>query len=195
MKKFYSDIEIIASINKGGNHINDVMNYLYHFSGIKETVMIFVNSQGGNTMDGEDIFHDSLTNAILNIQKGRFNENSSVKTYILAISKNLWFNKFKREIKFKEIKQNVNSDVKTDIDPEVLFIENQNSNLLKNVLNEIGEICKKVLGLWSLNYSFKEIGKELGKSEGAVRKQKFDCMKKLTLFFRNNPKFINELGF
>jgi len=193
MKKAYTDNEILNCISNGGKPLNDCMYYLYHYSGMKEKVINFVLANGGNRQDGEDIFQDSISNMILNIRNGRFKSNSSILTYLLAICKNLWFNKYNREIKLNEIKQKlIDKQVKNMNSPEEMLFKNYNSLLMNKLLKKIGNTCKKVLGLWALNYSFKEIGKKIGKSEGATRKHKFECMKRLITLFKNNPEIIKE---
>ena len=79
-------------------------------------------------------------------------------------------------------------------DPEWILLEKEQEEELDSLLNALGDTCKKVLRLWQLSYSMKEIASELGyKSEGVARKKKRLCMKKLLEILDENPEIKNFL--
>ena len=77
----------------------------------------------------------------------------------------------------QEIKKHTATATDESPSPEHTFLIKEKSQLLQAVLGRLGETCKKVLGLWSLGFSFKAISSKTGSSEDAVRKQKYDCLK------------------
>jgi DNA-directed RNA polymerase specialized sigma24 family protein len=96
-------------------------------------------------------------------------------------------------VKLGEIKKEMQVENQHVPSPEEHFLVKEKSALLANVTGLLGSTCKKVLSLWSLGFSFKEISEKTGSSEGAVRKQKYDCLKKLTALLAERPSIVKEL--
>ena len=173
--------------------MEQAMHYLLHQSGWQSGIGQYIKSKNGSREDIEDIFQEGVRHLIINVRAGRFNKQSSIKTYLSSICKNLWYTKFSREVKLKEIKKQLPSMEEETPSPEQHFLIREKNELLNSVLGHLGATCKKVLGLWSLGFSFKEISQQTGSSEGAVRKQKFDCLKKLTTLLAQRPDLVEEL--
>ncbi len=193
MKQAFTDEDILAAVAQGGKALNTVMTFLYHRSGSKEQVVSFVQKHGGNRQDGEDVFHEGLRHLIMNLRNGKVDGKCTLLSFSHVICKNVWFNHFNRGIHFNTIKDKMNSGDKEMASPEHLYISREGAETMRELLLEIGEGCKKVLGLWSLNYSFKEIAAMLGKSESAARKQKHDCLKKLVSHCHASQGLIKRL--
>ena len=113
MKKEYSDAEIVQAIQKGGKAMDKVMRYVYHGSAYRESVVAFILLKNGSLEDAEDVFQDGICHLVINIQKGAFRGESSLKTYLVTICKRLWFQKFNRSIKQSEILEN--QEIEKDI--------------------------------------------------------------------------------
>lgn len=182
--------KLIESIRQGGKQLEQAMQYMLHDSGLKESVGQFIQSNGGTKEDVDDIFQEGLKHLIINIRKKVFNQQSSIKTYLYGICKNLWYTKFTREVKRTKIQEQILVKEAAAPSPETSFILQEQQEELQKILALLGKNCKKVLGLWSLGFSFKEISQQTLRSEGAVRKQKFDCLKKLTSLFVQQPALI-----
>tara|TARA_R110002096_G_scaffold432976_1_gene650730 strand:+ start:10913 stop:11464 length:552 start_codon:yes stop_codon:yes gene_type:complete len=59
------------------------------------TVKRFVISNNGTLADAEDIFQDTMLVLVEKMRQDHFQLTASLKTYIMAISKNLWFKKLR----------------------------------------------------------------------------------------------------
>ncbi len=193
MSKSFTDIQIIESVKQGGAKLNEVMRYIYRESDYRNSILRYIQSKNGSLADAEDVFQDGIKHFILNIRQGRYEGNSSLRTYLSVICKNIWLNKFKRVVKLQAIKAEVVSENKTEGTPESQLIVTDRAELLQDIIAKVGAECKKILGLWSLGYSFKEIGKKSGKTEGTARKQKHDCFKKVMLLLKGRPDLLLEL--
>ncbi|MEO1259002.1 MAG: sigma-70 family RNA polymerase sigma factor [Bacteroidota bacterium] len=189
----FDDKALLKAIHKGGRQLEQAMHYLLRKSGWQEGIGQYIKSKSGSREDVEDVFQEGVRHLIVNVRAGRFHQNSSVKTYLSSICKNLWYTKFTREVKLKEIKNQLPPAPEGTPGPEHHLILNEKKELLNSVLDQLGNTCKKVLSLWSLGFSFKEIGEETSQSAGTVRKQKFDCMKKLTSLMAARPDLVKAL--
>lgn len=188
-----NDDEILKAIKTGGRQLEKAMHQLLHQSGWQKGIGQYIKSKSGSQEDVEDIFQEGLRHLFINVRGGRFSGKSALKTYLSSICKNLWYTKFSRDRKLDEIKKQLPPpDEKTD-SPEDTFLTKEKSQLLSDTLGQLGDTCKKVLSLWSLGFSFKEISEKTGSSAGTVRKQKFDCMKKLTALLAAQPALVREL--
>ena len=186
------DTELLDAIRSGGRRLETAMHDLLH-SGWKEGIGAYVRARGGNRQDGEDVFQDGIRHLIMNVRAGRFNGKSSLKTYLSSICKNLWHTRFSRAVKLGEIKHHAAPETPYEPGPEQLFLQKERSAVLEKLLAQLGEKCKQVLGRWSLGFSFAEIGALTGKAEGTVRKQKHDCLKRLTGLLKDKPELVAEL--
>ena len=137
--------------------------------------------------DATEIYQNSFTIFYFNVRNGKIKElNSSLKTYLFAIGKNLVKEKFRSDIKYS----------KFDFGAEELLLENSSfivGNILdeylksdqikmvRNLLNKIGDPCKKLLTLIFINnYSYDSVVKEMNYSDERVaRKRKSVCLQKM----------------
>jgi len=85
-------------------------------------------------------------------------------------------------------------DIPEYLDPELIYLDNELKENISKALDLLGIKCKKVLELWKLNYSMKEIAEKLDiKSEGMARKTKFQCYHKLLKLIEDNPELRKNL--
>lgn len=172
------------------------INYLYDKSGILEDVRKYIQSRSGSKEMIEDVFQEGLVHLIMNIRKGNFKGEGSIKGYLFGICRNIWLKKLNKEIRHRD-ESNVLKVEEVDYQtPEYYLIDDEKKNIIDNVLSRLGEMCKKVLTLWKLNYSMKEIAVEVGyKSEGVVRKKKHQCMKNLINLVKEKPELVEMLRY
>src|SRR6187200_496923 len=76
--------------------INRPVRYLYeHYF---EDAATEIRLRGGSDEDAADIFQEAVLILIDKIKSGKFREESSLKTFLIGIARNLWlFEKRKRE--------------------------------------------------------------------------------------------------
>jgi RNA polymerase sigma factor (sigma-70 family) len=99
----------------------------------------------------------------------------SLKTYIYSIARNQWLNKLKAQKRYTSF-INFESFISIEEEPD-----NTPTINLDNLLNEIGEACRKLLILFYYKKrSMQEICKELNYSNAdSVKNQKYKCMQRL----------------
>jgi DNA-directed RNA polymerase specialized sigma24 family protein len=90
LKKSSSDIisQLQSNLRQEREHAMDEL-YKASFPLIKG----LVTKNGGNNEDALDVFHESLVVLYQNIISRKFNNESSVTTYLYAIGRNVWYKK------------------------------------------------------------------------------------------------------
>ena len=61
-----------------------------------EITRSFIMGKGGTAQDADDIFQETVVAFIDTIQKEKFRQESGVRTFLISISKNLWYNEIRR---------------------------------------------------------------------------------------------------
>ena len=133
-----------------------------------------VVSNSGNKEDAEDIFQDALLILYKKAKTGEFVLSSSIKTYIVAVAKNLWYAELRR--KGKEV---ITEDFNEPIE-EPMIEQEQHFKRAEMAFNLLGEKCKQLLILFYFRKkSMQEVARTLEFSNEKVAKnQKYRCLEK-----------------
>lgn len=163
------------------NNINEAVTELY--SNYFEPVTFWIRSKGGNEEDAADIFQETVLVFIEQVRRDKFRGDSSIKTYLIGIAKNLWLNEMRsrdrrsnRELGF--IKADNNETVE---DAHQRMYQRENKQKLVQVFEQIGDVCKKILNsFYYENLSMKEMLVLFNyDNEQVLRNKKSKCMKHL----------------
>ena len=182
----YTDEAIITAVKAGGRKCETVMAYLYE-SQIRQ-VTAFILERNGSEDEAKDIWQDAIVNFLLSVQEGRFEGRSAVSTYLFAISKNLWYRRFRRMNLEHNYREQQPEEKKNQESPEILLLSVDQQEKLNEVLGRLKTNCREVLSLWSQKYAMKEIAEKLGyQNEQVVRNKKNLCLKELKSLLKANP--------
>jgi RNA polymerase sigma factor (sigma-70 family) len=167
--------KIITAIISGKG--NEVLSVLYKETLPKVRNMILKNN--GNHEEANDIFQDAVIIFFKQVRNGSFNDSYDIDGYIYTISKNLSLDHVENTFPYSE-----------GILEEV--ISKEKANALEDVMNKIGEECKKLLKLVAYEkLSMKEICVQMGYSSDNVAKTyHYRCKKKLTEFIKGSPQLM-----
>lgn len=104
----------------------------------------FITNNSGTTNDAEDIFQDTMIALLAKLRQDNFVLEASVKTYIMAIAKNLWFKKLRtanRETEFTDMHNNkFYEEISLAIEHEKTYWDK-----LQNYVHQITEHCKGLI--------------------------------------------------
>jgi RNA polymerase sigma factor (sigma-70 family) len=180
--------EIIKAINTGNNTL--VLNYLYKEILPRIKKMILKNN--GTNDDAKDIFQDTVLIFYNQVKLNRFNEDKDIGGFMYTVARNLWINKAKRANKFVQV-----NDTETwegsETDALDDLISKEKAAAIEEVMNQIGEECKKLLK-YSVyeKMSLKEIAVKMGySSEGVAKTYNYRCKQKLVSLVKDNPYIIS----
>jgi RNA polymerase sigma factor (sigma-70 family) len=195
-KSRFSDTELLEAINEK-DLLEQAILQLYQDH--LEAAKAFIMSKGGTKQDADDIFQETIVSFIDCVQKKKFRQESGIRTFLISISKNLWYNEIRKRERAgrREIIFEMDRD-----QPETAVIETIQYREMKKELNQLlqdlGESCRKILELFYYeNLSMKEIVAHLHyENEQVVRNKKYKCLNQLTEKMKNNPLIkekINEM--
>jgi RNA polymerase sigma factor (sigma-70 family) len=188
-----TDGEIIASL-KQRKEEDGAIRALYR--AYYEMLGHYVVQNGGSRDDAADTFQEAIIAFVQVVKAGRFRGESSIKTFLYALNRNIWLNELKkrnraekREVLYE--KEKPVNDV--SIDRVIEFRQAQKQ--LMQTLDLLGETCKKVLLLYYYeNLSMREILANLDyDNEQVVRNKKYKCLKKLEELLAANSSLAAQL--
>lgn len=193
IERRFSDQEIIESLRTEPN-VSAVVTYLYRENYKKVQTYILQNS--GVEEDAQDIFQEMIVTFIELAKQGKFRGESSISTFLLALTRNIWLNELKkrgrsllREEKFQKASDTV------DADASKYIINREMRTQLFKLLDQLGETCKKILLAYYYNgLSMREILQQLEyENEQVVRNKKYKCLKQLEQILASKPVIANNL--
>ncbi len=183
-----TDQELITGLE--GSDISASVEYLYeqYF----ESIIEFVKFRGGMEEDGADLFQESVLVMIEKIKEGKFRGESSIKTYLFGIVRNLWLMELRtRERRKKREEYYASNEPLISQTPDF-----KKANVdLKEVFEQLGDGCKVLLvGFYFENKSMKVLLNQFDlKNEQVLRNKKNLCMKKLKELLNNNKNLLQSL--
>ncbi|WP_162944759.1 RNA polymerase sigma factor [Flavisolibacter nicotianae] len=192
-KEMFTDAEIIRNL-ANDQESSATIRQLYREN--FDLLSRYVQNNSGSEQDAEDIFQEVMVAFIQLLKAGRFRGESSIRTFLFSLNKNIWLNELKRRGRAskreEKYEKNMNREVQTaDIAMEL----QQTRSELLNTLEALGENCKKILLLFYYeNKSMKEMVGELPyENEQVVRNKKSKCLKKLAELVKGNPLLYDQL--
>ncbi len=196
------DDKIIKAIEHGGEDRDNALKFLFLNEDLRNSVFGILHKYGVQFQDREDIFQDALIAFDRNVQEQKFIGESSISTYIVSISRYIWFN-MKKKLSKIELTDNEKTNENTfdDSTPESIYFQNESlifnkevKKILWQLLSQLDERCQQALRMWSEGRSMEEIKNALGfkQSQGANNKT-FRCRERLRKMIMNNPALVNLL--
>jgi RNA polymerase sigma factor (sigma-70 family) len=181
--QYAQDEQILEQIKNGDQK---VVRRIYEKNRLSFRLFI-MRYYGANEQDAQDVYPEAFTKFYYNIVDEKLQPplKSSLKTYLFSIGKHVfhkrYFSKYNKSV---ELKEEVDDSY---INPAVLdMYENESDTLLvSRLLDKVGDSCRKILTLMFIQgYDSESVQSELGlPTPGAVRKRKFDCLKKIRLLY------------
>ena len=148
---------------------------------------------GGNDIDSADVFQEALIILFGKVQEEDFQLTCSVGTYLLAITKRLWYKRLESRNKFQNLLVGDGMQSLDDIDTfaeEDLKIHKEREvhyDLLENALEQIGEPCRSLLkAYYHEDKNMQEIAAGFGYTNAEnAKNQKYKCLSRLKKIFFN----------
>ncbi|KKL46832.1 hypothetical protein LCGC14_2341620 [marine sediment metagenome] len=182
----FSVEEIIEGIKAKDNC---VLQYIYknHYPSVHH----FIITNSGSSDDAKDIFQESIIVIYRKVKEQQhFLLNSSFKTFIYSIARNLWL-KHLRAIKQQGQKiQDQQTYLELKEEPFKVGNDDLKMSLYQKYFKLLPEDCQNILKLTARDIPQKEIAQALNfKSEGYVKKRKHNCKDKLIEMIKQDPRY------
>lgn len=154
----------------------------------------FILNSGGSEQDAEDTIQEGVFRLLANVGKGAFRQDSSLKTYLFNICRNIWISQMRRQYKWREIQEALAYKDGEAGDAGRDVYEKDRQALIGEALAPLSGACRQVLRLWSQGYSMEEVARMAGYGNAAsAKKKKSVCMKKLVDLLKERPQLRKEL--
>jgi RNA polymerase sigma factor (sigma-70 family) len=156
----------------------------------------YIKQNSGTDEDAEDIFQEVIISFIELVKKDKFRGESSISTFLYAITRNTWLNELKkrgrsklREEKFEKAKDS------TEMDASFSIVNRELKAQLMQVVDSLGETCKKILlAFYFENLAIKDILQTLDyENEQVVRNKKYKCLKQLEQLITSETQLAQNL--
>lgn len=185
------DEEIIIQLR--GADINIPVDKLY-----KEyfrDIIRLIEANGGSGEDAADVFQETILIFIDIVKTGRFRGDSSIKTYLYAVARNLWKQQIRsKNRRDKREKMYIEGDTMiSDAEVNERYFDKDMQFALTKLYQAIGDVCQNILkGFYYEELSMKELLKKFNfENEQVLRNRKSLCMKKIKDMFRDNKNMYD----
>ena len=192
-KKDFTDQSLVHALRSEANP-DDAIRYLYRTQ--FRLTSGYIKQNSGTEEDAEDIFQELVLVFIDILKKDKFRGESSVSTFLYALTRNIWLNELNRRGRSK-IRDEIfeKGKDKTDLDVSHLIADRETKMQLMNVVEKLGETCKKILlAFYFENLAIREILQNLNyENEQVVRNKKYKCLKQLQEMMMAEPNLVKNL--
>jgi RNA polymerase sigma factor (sigma-70 family) len=162
---------------------------LYLYRQYSEYVSSFIMHYGGSRQDAEDVFQETVVAFVDITKSGKFKRESSIKTFLSSIARNIWLNELKKRER-SDAREKIFESARDEKEMDVsqFITERELKQQLRSLLYKLDESCRKILTLFYYdNLSMKEILAHLPyENEQVVRNKKYKCLQQLTLLVKND---------
>ena len=189
----YSDQELLQLIRSGAG-IDQAVRFLYksHF----EFLGIYVQQHSGSAEDAQDVFQEVIVAFIDLAQKDKFRGESSIKTFLFALNRNIWLNELKKRKRsaVRELKYETNRPIEEPGIAEYIAAREGQQQVM-DIITSLGEACQQILvAFYYHGLSMKQILEQMNyDNEQVVRNKKLKCMKKLEEMLHADPILAKKL--
>ncbi|MFL0684873.1 MAG: RNA polymerase sigma factor [Algoriphagus aquaeductus] len=193
LSRHLNDQEILDQIKSKSNP-NQAISQLYsqHYGMLEH--LILTNS--GQAEDAADIIQEAMLVVVKMIRNEKFRGESSLKSFLYSICKNLWINelrKRKSNLYRNEQYENEKSQIDLSVVEEIQQMENL--RFVMNLFETLGEKCKQVLTLFYFEeLSMRDICEKLAfSSEQVLRNKKYKCLQSLIQQVQSSTSLSEKL--
>src|SRR5450432_3639036 len=193
IKKDFTDQSLIQSLRSDANP-DEAIRFLYRTQ--FRLTAAYIKQNRGTEEDAEDIFQELVLVFIEILKKDKFRGESSVSTFLYALTRNIWLNELNKRGKSKLRDENFEkSKDKVDMDVSHLIVDRETKSQMMQVVDKLGDTCKKILlAFYFENLAMKEILQTLNyENEQVVRNKKYKCLKQLEQMMIAQPVLAKNL--
>jgi RNA polymerase sigma-70 factor (ECF subfamily) len=161
--------------------LGEARNWEEFFERYSPAVFGYLHRMSGDRHLAEDLTSETFYRALRSIDG--FRGDSSVKTWLLRIARNLYLNRKRRDERtssLDELEEKGMTKAAEDLDPESRFIRQEESGVVRRALRALTEDDRSILLLSAEEgLSCREIGEVLGISITAVKTRLFRARRRL----------------
>ena len=182
--KFFPEKEIINRVRANDRTVLGELFIRY-----KKMIFSYVQSNGGNEQDSEDMLQEAIIVFWQKVCSGNFELTSKIGTYLLAVARNKWYAEIRKLNKFTdtELSEDVNDGQDSQLD---IVISEEKKQSVQKALEAIDPACKQLLLYFYFEKrNLEEITKIMKFVNSNVTKsKKYQCKKALESILRQTTE-------
>ncbi|MCB9294854.1 MAG: sigma-70 family RNA polymerase sigma factor [Lewinellaceae bacterium] len=176
------DAQLIRALQGGDSEYDRAVKQLCEDKSLQDSVSALVRRMGGTETDAEDTFWQGIEILIFNIGRGRFKGQSTLKTYLLAICRNVFLKQ--RKPVFPVEAEELAGLAPSVLSPEDLQIRQDQKGqfvaLYQVLAQKVGDRCKKIFEMLKRGASMQALAEELGHEKAqSAQNAAYRCREKL----------------
>jgi RNA polymerase sigma factor (sigma-70 family) len=182
-----SDTELLERI-RTGHDIEQAMRFMYHayYPGLESYVL----ANSGSSDDAADLMQELMVAFMELVQKDRFREESSIRTFLHSLTHNMWIDELRKrgiDIRYNDEFASNQEWIEEDYSQFMMYLDAQQT--IVTLFDRISTVCRQILTLFYYeNRSMKEIVEQTSYgNEQNVRNRKYKCLKELTDLLASSP--------
>lgn len=175
-----SDSEFIEGIYKQSEEVLGKF-YALHYPMILQLVLM----NNGSEQDAKDIYQEAIIVLCEKINKGSFELNSKLKTFIYSVSRRLWLKRLQLQTRFSGNLKDFEEISAPEEDLEHHTRKEEHFHAMGIALNKLGEPCKTLIeDFYMHDQSMLQISEKFGYTNpDNAKTQKYKCMQRLKKLF------------
>lgn len=189
----WTDDAVVGAITGTGVARDAALQWWFSDQGLQRWVRQYTVQHGGSEADGEDLYHDTFITFDRLIRENKYRGAASLKTFFCSIAKWQWLNRQRKSGRTVAMENAQHLEIAHFIENDMYDRERQ--QVMERILESLGDKCKKLLTLYQLSYSMKEIAAQIGyTSDQVAMNQCSECRKKLKHLIENNHELKDFLN-
>lgn len=175
-KQFWSEELLINEDTR-----KNVLNLVHKDEKLKKQIYHAVTSNSGKIEDAEDCYQNGMILLDAKMKDGKYN-GGAIKGFFYQLCFNIWRNELKKS-KTASLEDSNKIEPMTSDDPVSILEKKEKADLLKQLFNELGDSCQKILHLKYLiidQHSMEKIAQLMGFKNAQIASNTLSkCRKRL----------------
>jgi RNA polymerase sigma factor (sigma-70 family) len=187
VERSYSDAELVNALKQSAE-VNAAVRFIYsEYYGMLEN---YVLNNNGSKDDAADVIQEAIVAFIEIVGAGKYRGDASVKSFLFAITRNLWLTELRKRNSAGN--RNKNFEKEKDILEEgavTHLIKREYFLIIQQLFEKLGDKCRQLLMLvYYEDLSMSEIVDQMPgyQNEQVLRNKKYKCMKQLEQMMQDN---------
>ncbi len=190
----FTDEEMILMIQGKEEERHQALRSFFLDDSLERMVFAKIREKGGSKQDAQDAYQDAFKVFQRNIRNNGFEGRSSLRSYFVGIALRLWMDRNKQSWHNRVNLTDEQLQVKEQSpdNPLDAMIDTDRKNLVRQLLETIGERCKKILWLRANSHSMEEIAQAISLSTADMaKKEAYRCNNRLKEMILGKPELVH----
>lgn len=190
----FTDEEMIRMIQGKEEERHQALRSFFLDQSLERMVFATIQGRGGSRQDAQDAYQDAFKIFQRNVRNNTFEGRSSLRSYFVGIALRIWMDRNKQSWHHRVslTDEPLQLEEQSQDNPLDTMIDTDRRNLVRQLLENMGERCKKILWLRANSHSMEEIAASIGLSSADMaKKEAYRCNNRLKEMILSNPELVH----